>query len=181
MPGGTRARCRLISVTRTSSTQSVTPSWPRHGLRGGGKTKLQPMGLGDHTRPFCRRPTMVSSDGDQGAPATRSLLTTLASSPVDRLTPRAPEPSLKSRFDPLDVGAWSESSHPSNDLRKRYVAVPVTEEPGPNGLNGRLLRQTLRRHHAIRPRREIYRPTSTKKLSSGSLRALGRGIVATMA
>src|SRR5262245_51857244 len=79
-----------------------------------------------------------------------------AAQPVDRLTLRAPEPSQKFGFNPLDIGAWSERLNPSNDLGERNVTtVPITGEPSPNGRDGRSLRQAPRRRHTIRPRREI--------------------------
>jgi len=71
------------------------------------------------------------------------------------LTLRAPEPFSKFNSDPLDVGARSESAHSSHNLHSGYVAVPVTEEPGPDNLNGFPLQQTLRQRHTIRPQREI--------------------------
>ena len=83
---------------------------------------------------------MVSSDGDQSAPATRTRLTTLAGPPLGR-TLRAPELSLELRPDALNTGARAALSHASHHLYERHIAVPAADEPRPNGLDSSLFRQ----------------------------------------
>jgi hypothetical protein len=52
---------------------------------------------------------------------------------------RPPEPLRKLGFDQLDVRAGTLRLHAFHNLRRQHVpTVPVTEKPGPNGLDGGL-------------------------------------------
>jgi hypothetical protein len=71
---------------------------------------------------------MVSSDGDQGAPATRStrqLEPAAAASPF-----RTPLPKTTREFGTYSrlINSWHPFTNESYHLRSRHLALPVTEE-----------------------------------------------------